>query len=82
MAIVKAAQASMETISEFRGNVRAIPTDVFWDKAADAVFPTWRDNPKEWEQVGSDRPYHYLGSALTFTRIGGAMAKAMLELQK
>ena len=82
MAIVKAAQASMEKVSGFRGNVRAIPTDVFWDKAADTIFPTWRENADQWAKVGSDRPYHYLGSALTFTRIGGAFAEAMIELQK
>ena len=81
MAIVKAAQASMNDVPEFAGNVRAIPTDVHWDKRADAAFPTWRDNVAEWEKLGSDFPYHYLGSTITFTRIGRALGKALLELR-
>ena len=81
MAIVKAAQASMNDVPEFAGNVRAIPTDVHWDKRADAAFPTWRDNVAEWEKIGSDRPYHYLGSTITFTRIGRALGQALLELR-
>ncbi|MAE31332.1 MAG: sialate O-acetylesterase [Verrucomicrobiales bacterium] len=81
MAIVKAAQASMNDVPEFAGNVRAIPTDVHWDKRADAAFPTWRDNFAEWEKIGSDRPYHYLGSTITFTRIGRALGQALLELR-
>ena len=81
MAIVKAAQASMNEVPEFAGNVRAIPTDVHWDKRADAAFPTWRDNVAEWEKLGSDFPYHYLGSTITFTRIGRALGQALLELR-
>jgi len=81
MAIVKAAQASMNDVPEFAGNVRAIPTDVHWDKRADAAFPTWRDNVAEWEKLGSDFPYHYLGSTITFTRIGRALGQALLELR-
>ena len=80
MAIVKAAQASMNDVPEFEGNVRAIPTDVYWDKRADAAFPTWRDNVAEWEKLGSDFPYHYLGSTITFTKIGRALGQAILEL--
>jgi len=30
--------------------------------------------------VGSDRPCHYLGSAIWYTRIGHAMGESMLEL--
>jgi len=81
MAIVKAAQASMNDVPEFAGNVRAIPTDVYWDKRADAAFPTWRDNVAEWEKLGSDFPYHYLGSTITFTKIGRALGQVILELR-
>ena len=81
MAIVKAAQASMNDVPEFAGNVRAIPTDVYWDKRADAAFATWRDNVAEWEKLGSDFPYHYLGSTITFTKIGRALGQAILELR-
>ena len=63
MAIVKKAQFSMNDIADFRGNVKAIPTDIYWDKRADEAFP-----------------YHYLGSTITFTRIGQPLAKTILEL--
>ena len=80
MAIVKAAQASMNEVEEFRGNVRAIPTDVYWDKKADEAYPNWRDNFEEWKKIGSDRPYHYLGSTIFFSRVGRAFGGTMLEL--
>ena len=81
MAIVKKAQLSMNDILDFKGNVKAIPTDIYWDKRADEAFPTWRDNLQEWVKIGSDFPYHYLGSTITFTRIGQALAQTVLELR-
>ena len=82
MKVVQDAQLSMNEVSEFKGNVIAFPTDVLVDKAAEELFPTWKDNIEEWKLVGSDRPYHYLGSAIWYTRIGHAMGEAMLELLK
>ena len=52
------------------------------DKTAEKLFPTWRQNFEEWKKVGSDRPYHYLGSAIWYTRIGHGMGESMLELLK
>ena len=80
MAIVKAAQASMNDVGEFKGNVRAIPTDVYWDKKADEAYPTWRQNFEEWKKIGSDHSYHYLGSTLFFSRAGKGFAQTMLAL--
>jgi hypothetical protein len=34
----------------------------------------------EFEKVGSDLGYHYLGSAKTFCAIGRAFGEAMIEL--
>ena len=82
MAIVKAAQASMNDVADFKGNVKAIPTDIYWDKAANEAFPNWRKNFEQWQKLGSDFPYHYLGSTITFTRIGRAFGKTMIELRK
>jgi alpha-galactosidase len=82
MAIVKAAQLSMNDIAAFKGNVKAIPTDVYWDKKADDAYPTWRDNFEAWKKIGADRPYHYLGSTITFSKIGRAFGETMLELRK
>ena len=49
-------------------------------KAAEKLFPIWRKRFEEWKKVGSDRPYHYLGSAIWFNRIGKAFGQAMVEL--
>ena len=81
MAIVKKAQASMNDIADFKGNLKAIPTDIYWDKRANEAYPKWRDNLEEWVKIGSDFPYHYLGSTITFTKIGRALAKTMLDLR-
>jgi len=80
MLVIQKAQLAMNELPEFRGNVRAIRTDVLVDKAAEELFPSWQKKPEEWKQVGGDHPYHYLGSAIWFNRIGKAMGEAMLEL--
>lgn len=82
MATIQAAQLAMNEVPRFKGNVKAIRTDILVDKAAEELFPTWRENQEAWDKVGGDFPYHYLGSAIWFNRIGGAMADAMLELMQ
>jgi hypothetical protein len=79
----KAAQAAVVEIPEFRGNVALVKTDQFWDVEAEAVFKKgWRENLEEWNKVGSDFPYHYLGSPKTMCAIGKAMAEAAIELDQ
>lgn len=80
MAVVQKAQLAMEQVPEFKGNVKAVRTDVLVDKAAEKLYPHWRQRFEEWKLVGSDRGYHYLGSAIWYNRIGEAMGKAMLGL--
>ena len=82
MAVIQKAQLGMEKMPEFQGNVKAVRTDVLVDQAAEKLYPHWRENVEEWEKTGSDFGYHYMGSAIWFTRIGGAMADAMLDLMK
>jgi alpha-galactosidase len=77
---IKDAQASMEAVPEFKGNVKVVRTDVFWDLKAAALVDNWRDHIDEWNKVGSDMGYHYLGSAITYSKIGRAFGEAMLEL--
>ncbi len=77
---IQQAQWAMNSVPEFKGNVKAIRTDELVDKAAERLFPDWQKQIEAWEKVGSDRPYHYLGSALWFNRIGHALGDAMLEL--
>jgi len=80
MLTVQNAQLAMNDVPEFKGNVKAIRTDVLADKAAEKLYPEWQKRFEEWKKVGSDRPYHYLGSAIWFNRIGRAFGEAMVEL--
>ena len=65
---------------QFQGNVRAIRTDVLVDKVAEELYPHWKERQEEWKRTGGDHPYHYLGSAIWFNRIGKAMGEAMVRL--
>jgi len=80
MLTVREAQMSMNDVPEFRGTVKAIRTDVLVDKNAERLIDGWQNHVEEWKKVGSDRAYHYLGSAIWFNRIGKAMGEAMVEL--
>jgi hypothetical protein len=80
MKIIQDAQLAMEKDPEFAGNVKAVRTDVLVDKAAEELYPTWKDNIERWEKTGSDHAYHYLGSAIWHIRMGDAFAEAMLDL--
>ena len=82
MLTIQNAQLSMNEAPEFKGNVKAIRTDVLVDKAAESLYPTWQKNFEQWKLTGGDHAYHYLGSAIWFNRIGKAMGEAMLELLK
>ena len=82
MLIIRDAQLSMNDVPQYQGNVRAFRTDVLVDQAAEELYPTWRENFARWQLTGGDHGYHYLGSAIWFTRIGHAMGEAMLELLK
>ena len=81
MKAIQDAQLSMESVPELKHSVRAVRTDVLVDKAAEALYPSWREKMEQWERTGSDHAYHYLGSAIWFTRIGRECAKAMIELE-
>ena len=79
---VQNAQLAMNDVPEFKGYIKTIRTDIFADKDAERMFPGWKNHFDEWQKVGSDRPYHYLGSAIWYNRIGKGLGKAMLELIK
>lgn len=82
MLTVQKAQLAMNNVPEFKGNVKTIRTDVLADKAAEELYPKWRENQELWKLVGGDFAYHYLGSAIWFNRIGKSLGDAMLELLK
>ncbi|MFO0865466.1 MAG: sialate O-acetylesterase [Gemmataceae bacterium] len=78
----KDAQAAGVADPEFRGNASLVKTDALWDTEAEAIFKKgWRENLVAWNRVGSDFPYHYLGSPKTMLRIGQAFGDAILELR-
>src|ERR1043165_3824309 len=82
MLTIQKAQLAMNDIAEFKGNLKAIRTELLVDKAAEDLYPKWKENQEQWNKVGGDHAYHYLGSAIWFNRIGKAMGEAMLELVK
>lgn len=76
-------QASVADFPEFVGNVKVVATDPFWDHEAQAVYDKgWNEHMDEWDRVGSDHPYHYLGSAKTHVLIGKAFGEAAIELSR
>lgn len=80
MLAIQQAQLAMNDVPEYQGNVIAVRTDELADKAAEALIDNWQDHQEEWQKVGGDRAYHYLGSAIWFNRIGKRMGEAMLGM--
>ena len=82
----KAASGSNKTVLDAQmamnkvENVKAFPTGPLVDKAAEELFPKWKENEEEWKKTGSDRPYHYFGSGIWYGRIGKTAATNMIEL--
>jgi len=67
----------------FKDNVASVESYQVYDLSALEVFNKgWQDHFAEWCAVGSDRPYHYLGSGKFFVRFGDALASSMAELIK
>jgi alpha-galactosidase len=77
----RVAQASVAARPEFKGNVKLVETDPFWDREAHAVLKQ-QNRKDEWDKVASDAGYHYLGSAKTFCAIGKAFGEAVIELRR
>ena len=74
----KAAQAP-----EFKGNVLAVESYKDYSIFSNEVYKSgWAKHFHEWVTVGSDRPYHYLGSGGFFVRLGDSFAHAMFQMLK
>lgn len=66
---------------EFKGNVISVESYKDYSNFSFEIFSKgWPKHYHEWDTVGSDRPYHYLGSGTFFVRLGDSFAKAMAEL--
>ncbi|MFN3244201.1 MAG: sialate O-acetylesterase [Planctomycetota bacterium] len=75
-----AIQRAQTKVADLDGVV-AVTTADLQDAAAAKLYPEWKKRFEEWERTGSDHPYHYLGSAIWYSRIGFALADAVIELQ-
>jgi alpha-galactosidase len=66
---------------EFNNNVLAVESYTEYSLFSNEIFSKgWPKHYHEWDTVGSDRPYHYLGSGTFFVRLGDSFAKSMAEL--
>ncbi len=79
------AQAAVAQLPELKGTVAFVKTCEFWEPEVEEMIKKgiWRS--PQWPKfynVGSDRGYHYLGSARIMWKIGKAMGRAMLGLMK
>ena len=75
-----AQRAAAEQLGSENG-VTAVESYLHYSHYSNAVFEKgWPEHYHEWDTVGSDRPYHYLGSGAFFVRLGNAFATSMLDL--
>ena len=66
---------------EFKGNVVSVESYKDYSNFSHEIFSKgWPKHYHEWDTVGSDRPYHYLGSGTFFVRLGDSFANAMADL--
>lgn len=79
------AQANTAKIQGLR-NAAFVPTAEYYDTKAHELFVNgfWKgtdEQKAQWQAVGNDRPYHYLGSGKTYYLKGVAFGDAVLTLQ-
>ena len=80
---VSVAQRAAAAMPEFKGNVVAVESYTEYALDSLEVFNAgWQKNYYLWDLVGSDRPYHYMGSGKFFVRLGDAFATAMAGMMK
>ena len=78
---VSIAQRNATKNPEFRGNVLSVESYKDYSNYSHSIFEKgWPPHYHEWNTVGSDRPYHYLGSGAFFVRLGDSFANAMGKL--
>ena len=78
---VSIAQRKAAQHSEFRDNVLSVESYKDYSHFSHSIFEKgWPAHFHEWNTVGSDRPYHYLGSGAFFFRLGDSFANAMHKL--
>ena len=85
------AQAEGVAAPEFKDNVELVTTKEYWDeKTAKLVKEGWEPKHKwpskemeeEFNKLGSQPGYHYLGSAKIYSLMGMALAESIYKLSK
>jgi alpha-galactosidase len=78
---VSVAQRAAAAVPEFKGGVVAVESYTEYALDSLEVYNAgWGKNWYVWDLVGSDRPYHYLGSGKFFVRLGDSFATAMVGM--
>jgi len=78
---VSLAQREAAKAPEFKDNVVSVESYTDYSLYSHKIFSKgWQRHYHEWDTVGSDRPYHYLGSGAFFVRLGDSFAKSMADL--
>ncbi|MCH2179834.1 MAG: hypothetical protein MK106_13620 [Mariniblastus sp.] len=78
---VSVGQREAANAPEFKDNVEAVESYIHYSHYSHQIFKKgWPEHYHEWDTVGSDRPYHYLGSGAFFVRLGDAFADSMVDL--
>ena len=75
----------MAALPRFDGTVKLAKTCEFWEPDVEKMVNQGVWQGPDWVtfyNVGSERGYHYLGSARIYYRMGKAFAESMLELLK
>ncbi len=81
------AQANTAKLPEFKDRVVFVPTAEYYDTRAHELYQKgfWKgteEQKAQWQAVGNDRPYHYLGSGKTYYLKGRAFGDAVLKTMK
>jgi len=79
----QAAQAAVAEVPELKGNVKFVKTCEFWEPEVEKMVDEGVWKGPDWVKfynVGSERGYHYLGSARIYCRMGKAFGEGMIEL--
>jgi len=79
----QAAQAAVADLPELKGTVKCVQTADFWEPEVEEMVNQGVWKGPDWVKfynVGSERGYHYLGSARILHKIGKAFGEGMIEL--
>ena len=79
---VSVGQREAAAAPEFKDNVASVESYPFYALDALAMWKdgTWSKRGADFSTIGSDRPYHYMGSGKFFVRLGDALSASMVDL--